>query len=861
MKMKIPASMMASMMAIVVSTTVYAQNSDVVVMRRVISKPTKPPFQGGLIPDRDPAVAGRFHWEKSDWYTPDAACSATAPETRLVGCVKDFKQQADEMCVDAGAKPETERVVSGNFDSCSFEWIKTGEQSCANSDRPSAYTCRRSDGTPMGDASCIGVPGRPASCTFAWKPTGTVPSTNHCVAHQDLARIVSCVASDGSIMPDSRCTGAKPAGGTADVPDLSGCTFKWTPGEYGAWDNQCSATATRTRTVSCRRSDGGLAQSSESCEGERPSATETGANYAGCGHSWKPGAWSAPDSTCSNTATHTRVSTCVRDIDQVEVSDLSLCTGEKPPESEKLVSVAGCTFDWVRSDYGDWSSTCSERAVRNRTIQCRRSDGALSDVQGDAFYSVTAGVVTSGKCVKDAPGLLSETQEVTSGCTYDWKPSAWSLDGAQCSATGTRSRTVACARSDGKTVDDAMCKAETKPPVSESVENYSGCTFGWADSFSPWDSTCSDTAHRTNTAYCRRSNGSVEPDQSKCTAEKPKAVETLPVYTGCISDWAVSEYGPYTTACTPTKTRSRTVQCVTKFPSGDAVAPNAGVCSKSRPAENDTPVDNSTMVCGYEWATSNQSAPSSTCSDSASYTQTVTCMSKLAGGTKAPVADSFCGAGRPSENVVGPITTSCSYKWDADNFGPWSSTCSKSAYRYQTPTCRRSDGTVEKDTKLCGNPTPSPSQGPVQNVTDCGGVLQNPGFETTATSSFPGWTSVGTPIVSTFKHGGTYAYDFNRGSGTKQLYQDVPTQIGVDYTISYWCWSFLSAGTTIMSWNGTQVASCHSNDRNGAWLQSSATVKATSATSRLTFTMAGDNTLSGQYAVRMDDVIMSPIVQ
>lgn len=857
--MKIATSMMASLVAIVASGAASAQSSDVVVMRRVIANPTKPPFQGGLVPVKDPVLAAQYHWEKSDWYTPDAACSSTAPETRLVGCVKDYKQAEDGMCSGAGPKPETERVVSGNFDSCTFEWVKTGEQSCATSDRPSAYLCLRSDGTTMPEATCASVPGRASTCTSSWRVIGTEPSQNHCTAHQQLPNVAACVASDGSIMPDGRCTGAKPQG-TSDVPDLTGCTYKWNPGEYGAWKDQCSASTTRTRSVQCQRSDGTGASSSSLCTMPKPDEQETGANYSGCGYSWKPGAWGTPDSTCSNTATQTRTSTCVRDIDQVETTDLTLCTGEKPVGTQTVPSLDGCGFDWVRGDFGDWSSTCSVNATRTRTIQCRRTDGAINDLQGNAFATVTQGVIRSSKCVKDEPGALSETQEVTSSCAYEWKTTDWKLDGEQCSATGTHSRVVTCTRTDGKPVADDMCVAADKPAATGTVENYSGCTFAWANSFSAWDSTCSDAAHRTNTPYCRRSNGSVEPDQTKCTGVKPDATETLPVYDGCSSDWATSEYGPYTTACTPTKTRSRTVQCMTQFPSGSQVAKNSGVCTKDRPSETDTPVDNSTMVCGYEWATTNQSAPSSTCSNTSSYTQTVTCVSRLAGGTKAPVADSFCvAADRPPTTVTGPVTTSCTYNWDADNFGPWSSTCSKSAYRYQTPVCRRSDGTVATDSTLCKATAPKSSEGPTQVVTDCGGVVANAGFETldTAGTAFPNWTGTST-LVSKSPHGGSNALGFNR---VGSVYQDVPTKVGQTYTISYWCASYNNGGSVLLYWDNTLAATCHNGSGNIVWLQSSATVKATSTTTRIRFDQTGTNSLSGSNQVRMDDVIMSPIVQ
>src|SRR3546814_6007139 len=76
----------------------------------------------------------------------------------------------------------------------------------------------------------------------------------------------------------------------------------WVIGGWGGWSSTCSASAARTRSVYCRRSDG-TTVSDASCPTAKPSSTEVAAQYGGCSYSaanWS--GWSAWSSTCSASA-------------------------------------------------------------------------------------------------------------------------------------------------------------------------------------------------------------------------------------------------------------------------------------------------------------------------------------------------------------------------------------------------------------------------------------------------------------------------------------------------------------------------------------------------------------------------------
>jgi len=130
-------------------------------------------------------------------------------------------------------------------------------------------------------------------------------------------------------------------------------------------------------------------------------------------------------------------------------------------QMENLPATAdpGQTFSWSTSAWSGWSSSCSDNAVRTRTVSCRNGDGAA---------------VADALCTTARPAS-SETQSIKTGCvTYAWQTGAWSEWDSHCSDEANRTRTVSCTGSNGSTGTDAQCTG-TKPVTSETAAVTDQC--------------------------------------------------------------------------------------------------------------------------------------------------------------------------------------------------------------------------------------------------------------------------------------------------------------------------------------------------------------------------------------------------
>ncbi len=389
-----------------------------------------------------------------------------------------------------------------------------------------------------------------------WSPIsgcGAVTQTRSASCNPDAlsaaqVRTVSCTRNDGVTVADSLCPGARPADTQSCTP-TSGfscgtqaalsqstqltdtCAYEWLPGPWSASSNTCSASATQTRTVSCRRSDGTTVADASCNAGTRPAVSQTVGDFSGCTYTWQPGGWNAcvggagtwsytpwlPASGCgtvsqtrtaacnadADSATQDRSVTCLRS-DGTPVADSS-CMGPKPAITQTCTPSSGfscgpeagtsqsvlltdiCTYSWQIEAWSSWSSQCSESATRTREVRCLRADGVFV-----ADTSCTAARAPS-----------SETSGVFTGCTYSWISGGFGecsggsarwvagqwLPATGCGATeqtrtltctvdansGSRTQSSVCRRSDGVTVVDSNCDVSLQPVSMES------CTPSVAD--------------------------------------------------------------------------------------------------------------------------------------------------------------------------------------------------------------------------------------------------------------------------------------------------------------------------------------------------------------------------------------------
>ena len=736
-----------------------------------------------------------YEWQTDEFIDPGASCTDEETQLRTVWCARtlDGAVSADSEC-DAGSRPSANQKVE-DYSGCSYEWDERAwgpwSSTCSsNANRSRTVNCLRSDGTVVNDEAerCLEDDGAMppvnqtqavyTDCSYSWKATAWQDPGASCSANESQSRTVYCLSSDGRTVADSYCTTAKWAE-TRTVADYSACGYEWIEGAWQDPGNSCTATETQTRSVTCRRSDGTTVETG--CDpATKPATSQQVADYSGCGYEWDQTAWSAWSSTCSATANRTRNAFCVRS-DGTTVSDSSCNASTKPTESQTQGVYTGCSFDWDTGAWQDPGASCTANESQTRTVECMRSDGTKA--------------TSETSCTKTKPSGSRSVADY-SGCSYAWVEGAWNTGGASCTANESQSRSVTCRRSDGTTVDDSLCTS-TKPNTTQSVPDYSGCSFSWDSSaWSAWSSTCSSNANRTRSVVCERSDGTVAASETSCTEPKPATSETKAVYSSCTYDWKATPWQDPGASCTANETQTRNVTCQSS--DGRTVADS--YCTTTKWAESRTVADYS--ACTFAWDTTNWSAWSNTCSSSATRTRSVTC--ERSDGTVA-ASESSCTEAKPAASQTQAVYSGCSYTWDSSAWSAWSSTCSSNATRSRTVRCERGDGTYVSDSSCT---TAKPETDQTQAIySGCAytwdiGAWQDPGASCTTSETQ-------TRTVRCERGDGTYVADSNctttKPSTTRTVSDDSGCTAGSSLTVDWgaWSWNSTCSSSATRSRTGT----------------------------------------------------------
>ena len=646
-----------------------------------------------------------YAWNTTGWGPSSNTCTSSATQTRSVTCRRSNGDTvSDSNC--SGARPASSRTIA-DYSSCSYARgavTNTGNwaSSCSsNTSRTLTHACRRSDGTNVSSSECSsrGVSltttetgANYSGCSYAWNTGGWGPSSNRCTSSATQTRSVTCRRSDGTTVSDGSCSGTKPAS-SRTIADYSACNYSrgTTITNTGPWASSCSSSTSRTLTYNCLRSDGTSVSASE-CTNRSVSLTQTqtGSNYSGCTYAWNASGWGPSSSTCSSSATQTRSVTCRRSNGST-VADSS-CSGTKPASSRTVADYSSCSYTWSTGSWSASSNRCSSSATQTRSVNCRRSDGTH---------------VSDSSCSGTKPAT-SRTVADYSACTYSWQAGSWGASSSTCSSSATQTRSVYCRRSNGSNVADSNCSG-TKPASSRTVADYSSCSYSWqTGSWSAYSSTCSTSATRTRSVYCRRSNGSTVPD-SNCSGTRPASSQTTAVYSGCSYSWQTGSWGAYSSTCSSSATQTRSVYCRRN---GVNQTVSDGNCSGTKPASSRTVADYSS--CSYSWQTGSWSAYSSTCSTSATRTRSVYC--RRSNGSTVP--DSNCSGTRPASSQTTAVYSGCSYSWQTGSWGAYSSTCSSSATQTRSVYCRRNGVNQTVSDGNCSGTKPSGSR-TVANYSGC----------------------------------------------------------------------------------------------------------------------------------------------
>jgi len=271
--------------------------------------------------------------------------------------------------------------------------------------------CFRSDGRRVDDGACSAAGTKPvmqeaapsyATCTFAWTVNDWSAPTATCGAATE-SRTVTCRRSEGTTVADAQCAETKPDT-TRESYQTSGCGYEWRPGAFGAAVPACGAT-THSRTVSCIRSDGQTVGDS-SCGSDKPASSEATTDYSTCTFAWSTGDWTTP-AACGD-VTRTRQVTCTRS--NGDAAPIGSCdAASRPTDSERVTDTSTCTYDWAQTGTGAWSECTAGVETRTVTVECRRNDGAKAS---DAACTTARPAVSETRsCATTTPTPTPAPQE------------------------------------------------------------------------------------------------------------------------------------------------------------------------------------------------------------------------------------------------------------------------------------------------------------------------------------------------------------------------------------------------------------------------------------------------------------------
>lgn len=679
-----------------------------------------------------------YAWTPNDtttgWGPSSNTCSSSAAQTRSVICKRSNGDTvADSNCT--GTRPATTRTVA-DYSGCSYARgttvTNTGPwaSSCSsNTSRTLTYNCRRSDGTTVAASECTSrsvsltqteTGSNYSGCSYArGAVTNTGAWASGCSSSTTRTLTHACRRSDGTNVSASECTSRSISLTTTETgANYAGCSYAWNAGSWSASSNTCSSSATQTRSVVCRRSDG-TNVSDGNCSGTKPATSRTVADYSSCTYAWNTGSWGPSSNTCSSSATQTRTVTCRRSNGST-VSD-SNCSGTRPASSRTIADYSSCSYARGSvTNTGAWASNCSSSTTRTLTHACRRSDGTN---------------VSSSECTNRSISLTTtETGANYAGCTYAWNTGSWGASSNTCSATATQSRYVTCRRSNGSTVADSNCTG-TRPASSRTVADYSTCSYSRGRQLSEtWNSNCSTNATRTRTYACVRSDGT-EVSASNCTSRSISVTDTYSAarYTSC--NYTLIDGG--VGACSMAGQRSHYWEC-RRDQTGQMVDSQTYCGRASTTTESCTP------PYTYSRGSATGSSWSSGCSQNATKTTTYSC--RRNDGVNVAASNCTSRGISLTSTTTGANYSSCTY---TPTYGSWS-TCAPPGTQSSTiSSCRRDQTGQTVATSYCVNSghsnsrsrscTVTPGTGPRLGSRQFGGTGQFCEADTQIPSSRPGF--------------------------------------------------------------------------------------------------------------------------
>ncbi|KAJ8361216.1 hypothetical protein SKAU_G00177410 [Synaphobranchus kaupii] len=415
-------------------------------------------------------------------------------------------------------------------------------------------------------------------------------------------RAVKCVVgSYGAVMDDTDCNAATRPTDTQDcepaqcavspdtkVTSYSGHITQW---RFGSW-TQCSATCgkgTRMRYVSCRDSQGGVAEESACSHLPKPPARDVCMMVA-CGQ-WKVLEWTLCSVSCG-LGKATRQVVCVNFSDQVV--DVSECDPDDRPASEQECAMAQCPTRY--SDHGSFPSNGDPRKRLPPHGSSARNNGRAQSHQwrtgpwGACSSTCAGGFQRRVVVCQDENGYAAnnceersrplEQRSCESGPCPQWVYGNWGECTKPCGG-GIKTRLVVCQRPNGERFNDLSCEILDKPPDREQC-NTQSCPSSSHWNTDPWSScsaSCGKGYKYRNVTCMTRSGRSVAEENCQHLTRPGRQRRCRG---GRCPKWRTRRWGECSSSCGSGR-QQREVFCQI----GDQRSREESECSRSaRPASN-----------------------------------------------------------------------------------------------------------------------------------------------------------------------------------------------------------------------------------------------------------------------------------
>uniref|UniRef100_A0A3P8V006 ADAM metallopeptidase with thrombospondin type 1 motif 9 n=1 Tax=Cynoglossus semilaevis TaxID=244447 RepID=A0A3P8V006_CYNSE len=529
-------------------------------------------------------------WEYSQWSECSKSCGGGS-RRRGAACDESKCSQREKLTVQPCNEFLCPQWKTGDWSECLVTcgkgykhrqtWCQFGEERlddrfCDSSKPESVQTCQHT-----GIAS--------------WQVGPWGQCTTSCGPGYQMRAVKCVVGSYGAVVDDTECNAATRPTETQDcelaqcpstdpvppeikVPSHQDHKTQW---RFGSW-TQCTASCgkgTRMRYVSCRDSQGGVAEESACAHLPKPPAREVCSTVA-CGQ-WKVMEWTACSVSCGQGKT-TRQVLCIINDQEVSTSE---CDPDDRPAAEQDCAMAQCptrssefrpvpsspntstrnnlprsqAHQWRTGPWGACSSTCAG-GFQRRVVVCQDENGYHANNCEDRSRPSEQRSCESGPCPQWVYGNWGECTKLCGG--------------------GIKTRLVVCQRPNGERFSDLSCEIHDKPPDNEQC-NTQPCPSGPHWSTDPW-SSCSASCGRgfkSRKVSCVTGSGRAVPEEN-CHHLSAKPSKQKRCRGGQCPKWKTGNWGECSSSCGDGVQR-REVFCY--LPDQQSL-PESSCSQKSRPS-------------------------------------------------------------------------------------------------------------------------------------------------------------------------------------------------------------------------------------------------------------------------------------